>query len=249
MNPKYAYLLVDLFCLSGPFFLSFHKSVAFYKNFKPLAAGILLMSAVYLPWDILFTHWGIWNFNPKYTMQSRWFLLPIEEWLFFVAVPFACVFTFECVRYFKKTAPSKRFTQITSFSILVISTVLCVFAAFEELWYTFSATLLCSALLLFHIQRRSEFLGYFLFAWFILLIPFYMSNGILTGLHFYEYDLVNTSQVEITEAIVRYNNQFNLGIRIWSVPIEDFFYGLAMILLALTPYEYFRLKWKSKTSL
>jgi lycopene cyclase domain-containing protein len=249
MNPKYAYLLVDLFCLSGPFFLSFHKSVAFYKNFKPLAAGILLMSAVYLPWDILFTHWGIWNFNPKYTMQSRWFLLPIEEWLFFVAVPFACVFTFECLRYFKKTAPSKRFTQITSFSLLAISTVLSVFAAFEELWYTFSATLLCSAMLLFHIQRRSEFLGYFLFAWFILLIPFYMSNGILTGLHFYEYDLVNTSQVEITEAIVRYNNQFNLGIRIWSVPIEDFFYGLAMILLALTPYEYFRLKWKSKTSL
>jgi len=249
MNPKYAYLLVDLFCLSGPFFLSFHKSVAFYKNFKPLAAGILLMSAVYLPWDILFTHWGIWNFNPKYTMQSRWFLLPIEEWLFFVAVPFACVFTFECVRYFKKTAPSKRFTQITSFSLLAISTLLSVFAAFEELWYTFSATLLCSAMLLFHIQRRSEFLGYFLFAWFILLIPFYMSNGILTGLHFYEYDLVNTSQVEITEAIVRYNNQFNLGIRIWSVPIEDFFYGLAMILLALTPYEYFRLKWKSKTSL
>jgi lycopene cyclase domain-containing protein len=247
MNPKYAYLLVDLFCLSGPFFLSFHKSVAFYKNFKPLAAGILLMSAVYLPWDILFTHWGIWNFNPKYTMQSRWFLLPIEEWLFFVAVPFACVFTFECVRYFKKTAPSKRFTQITSFSLLAISTVLSVFAAFEELWYTFSATLLCSAMLLFHIQRRSEFLGYFLFAWFILLIPFYMSNGILTGLHFYEYDLVNTSQVEITEAIVRYNNQFNLGIRIWSVPIEDFFYGLAMILLALTPYEYFREKWKSRT--
>ncbi len=247
MNPKYAYLLVDLFCLSGPFFLSFHKSVAFYKNFKPLAAGILLMSAVYLPWDILFTHWGIWNFNPKFTMQSRWFLLPIEEWLFFVAVPFACVFTFECVRYFKKTAPSKRFTQITSFSVLAISTVLCVFAAFEELWYTFSATLLCSAMLLFHIQRRSEFLGYFLFAWFILLIPFYMSNGILTGLHFYEYDLVNTSHVEITEAIVRYNNQFNLGIRIWSVPIEDFFYGLAMILLALTPYEYFREKWKSRT--
>ena len=247
MNPKYAYLLGDLFCLSGPFFLSFHKSVAFYKNFKPLAAGILLMSAVYLPWDILFTHWGIWNFNPKFTMQSRWFLLPIEEWLFFVAVPFACVFTFECVRYFKKTAPSKRFTQITSFSVLAISTVLCVFAAFEELWYTFSATLLCSAMLLFHIQRRSEFLGYFLFAWFILLIPFYMSNGILTGLHFYEYDLVNTSHVEITEAIVRYNNQFNLGIRIWSVPIEDFFYGLAMILLVLTPYEYFREKWKSRT--
>jgi hypothetical protein len=82
----------------------------------------------------------------------------------------------------------------------------------------------------------------------ILLIPFFISNGILTGLDFYNYPLFNTSKVDITEAIVRYNNNFNLGFRIWSVPVEDFFYGLAMVLLTVTPYEYFRLKWKSKTS-
>ena len=249
MKSSYAYILVDLFCLAGPFLLSFHKSVAFYKNFKALFIGLLVMFTVYLPWDILFTHWGIWNFNATYTLHYRWFLLPLEEWLFFIAVPFACVFTFECVRHFKKSAPSKTFTTISATTILLISSCLCVYSGVKELWYTFSATLLCSALLLFHIQRRSEFLGYFLFAWFILLIPFYISNGILTGLHFYDYPLINTNQVNITEAIVRYNNQFNLGIRIWSVPIEDFFYGLAMVLLTLTPYEYFRLKGKAKTQL
>jgi lycopene cyclase domain-containing protein len=249
MKSSYAYILVDLFCLAGPFILSFHKSVAFYKNFKALFIGLLVMFSVYLPWDILFTHWGIWNFNTTYTLQYRWFLLPLEEWLFFLAVPFACVFTFECVRHFKKSVPSKTFTTISATTILLISSCLCIYSGVKELWYTFSATLLCSALLLFHIQRRSEFLGYFLFAWFILLIPFYISNGILTGLHFYDYPLINTNQVNITEAIVRYNNQFNLGIRIWSVPIEDFFYGLAMVLLTLTPYEYFRLKGKAKTQL
>jgi lycopene cyclase domain-containing protein len=234
--------------LSGPFILSFHKSVAFYKKFKALFLGLLFMWAVYIPWDIFFTHWGIWNFNQTYTLTQRWFLLPIEEWLFFIAVPFACVFTFECVRYFKKTAPSKSFTRISGTTISIIAAVLCVYAGVEKLWYTFSATLLCATLLLFHLRRKSEFLGYFLFAWFILLIPFFISNGILTGLHFYEYDLINTSKVNITEAIVRYNNEYNLGVRIWSVPIEDFFYGLAMVLLTLTPYEYFSLKWKSKTS-
>ena len=249
MKSSYAYILVDLFCLAGPFILSFHKSVAFYKNFKALFIGLLVMFSVYLPWDILFTHWGIWNFNATYTLQYRWFLLPLEEWLFFLAVPFACVFTFECVRHFKKSPPSKTFTTISGTTILLISSCLCVYSGIKELWYTFSATLLCIALLLFHIQRRSEFLGYFLFAWFILLIPFYISNGILTGLHFYDYPLINANQVNITEAIVRYNNQFNLGIRIWSVPIEDFFYGLAMVLLTLTPYEYFRLKGKAKTQL
>ncbi len=246
MNSSYAYLLVDLFCLAGPFFLSFHKSVAFYKNFKALSIGILAMFAIYLPWDILFTHWGIWNFNSTYTLAPRWFLLPIEEWLFFIAVPFACVFTFECVRYFKKTEPSIYFVKIAAPALTLVAAFLCAYAGIKGLWYTFSATLLCSLLLLFHLRRKTNYIGYFLLAWFILLIPFFISNGILTGLHFYKYDLINTSEVTISEAIVRYNNNFNLGIRIWSVPVEDFFYGLSMVLLTLTPYEFFRLKWKSK---
>lgn len=248
MNPKYAYILVDIFCLAGPFFLSFHKSVAFYKNFKPLLVGFLVMFAVYVPWDILFTHWGIWSFNNEFTLQTRLLLLPIEEWLFFLAVPFACVFSFECVRYFKKTPPSPSFTKITSSTIVFASAALVIYSGLNALWYTFTASFMCCLMLLIHMKLKSEFLGSFLFAWIILLIPFFISNGILTGLHFYKYDLINTSQVNISEAIVRYNNNYNLGIRIWSVPIEDFFYGLAMVLLTITPYEYFRLKWKSKRS-
>ena len=247
MNSNYAYLFVDLFCLAGPFFLSFHKSVAFYKNFNALFVGIFAMFAVYLPWDILFTHWGIWNFNSTYTLKPRWLSLPMEEWLFFIAVPFACVFTFECVRYFKKSELSISFLKIAAPTIALVAACLCVYAGINGLWYTFSATLLSSLLLLFHIIRKSNYLGYFIFAWFILLIPFFISNGILTGLHFYKYNLINTANVNISEAIVRYNNNYNLGIRVWSVPIEDFFYGLAMVLLTLTPYEYFRLKWNSKT--
>ncbi len=247
MNPNYAYLLVDLFCLSGPFFLSFHNSVSFYKSFKPLLYGLLFMLSIYLPWDILYTYWGIWNFNSTYTLQYRWFILPLEEWLFFIAVPFACVFTFECVRYFKKTSPSNTFTKIASYTIVISAAILCAYGCYKEHWYTFSACLLCLGLLSFHMIRKTIYLGYFLFAWMILLIPFFISNGILTGIHFYKYALINTSDIEITEAIVRYNNNFNLGIRIWSVPIEDFFYGLAMVLLTLTPYEYFRLKGKIKT--
>lgn len=242
MTLNYAYILVDLLCISGPFLLSFHKSVAFYKNFKALAIGLLIMMLVYIPWDILFTHLGIWNFNEKYTLEYRWLLLPIEEWLFFLAVPFACVFTFECVRHFKKSPPSSTFTRVASTLILIFCLVLMWVAGKYELWYTFSATTLCLILMLYHTYKKSPFLGYLLFAWIILLVPFYISNGILTGLHFYQYDVINTNNVNISDAIVRYNNQFNLGIRIWSVPVEDFFYGLAMVLLTITPYEYFRLK-------
>ena len=80
-------------------------------------------------------------------------------------------------------------------------------------------------------------MGYFHLSWWILLIPFYIANGVLTGLDFYKYPFINLQPENITDQIVWYNNDHNLGVRIWSVPLDDFFYGMAMVLLALTVYE------------
>jgi hypothetical protein len=77
MNSSYAYILVDLFCLAGPFILSFHKSVAFYKKFKALFVGLLFMCAVYIPWDILFTHWGNLEFQSNLYTNSK--MVPIAH--------------------------------------------------------------------------------------------------------------------------------------------------------------------------
>jgi hypothetical protein len=40
---NYYYLLVDILCLSGPFFLSFQKRLPFFKYWKALFAGTLAM--------------------------------------------------------------------------------------------------------------------------------------------------------------------------------------------------------------
>lgn len=61
----------------------------------------------------------------------------------------------------------------------------------------------------------------FYLAWFIGLIPFLVVNGILTGM-----------------PVVEYNPEHNLGIRIFTIPIEDSGYFLLLFLMVVSIYEY-----------
>lgn len=231
----YLYLFVNLSCLLGPFILSFHPRLHLYKRWKSIAIGMLAMMTVFIPWDIFFTKNNIWHFSNEYTLGFKILELPIEEWLFFICVPFACIFTFEViVSYFPKK-PSSIFTQLISLILIVISIALSI--SYFNHWYTLSASATCVLLLIYHTWKKSEFLGHFYIAWAFLQLPFFISNGVLTGLKFWEYPFINTSKIELENAIVYYNNSHNLGMRIWSVPADDFFYGLVMVLLALTFYK------------
>lgn len=231
----YLYLFVNLSCLLGPFILSFHPRLHLYKRWKSIAIGMLAMMTVFIPWDIFFTKNNIWHFSNEYTLGFKILELPIEEWLFFICVPFACIFTFEViVSYFPKK-PSSLFTQLISLILIVISIALSI--SYFNHWYTLSASATCVLLLIYHTWKKSEFLGHFYIAWAFLQLPFFISNGVLTGLKFWEYPFINTSKIELENAIVYYNNSHNLGMRIWSVPADDFFYGLVMVLLALTFYK------------
>ena len=67
-------------------------------------------------------------------------------------------------------------------------------------------------------------LGRFFLTYLILIVPFFICNGILTG-------------TGLAEPVVLYNNAENLGIRILTLPIEDIFYGMLLILLNTVIYE------------
>ena len=70
-----------------------------------------------------------------------------------------------------------------------------------------------------------------------LLVPFIISNGVLTGIDFWQYPLLNFSVDAVADQIVWYNNDHNLRVRIFSMPIDDLFYGFLMIAMTVVSYE------------
>jgi lycopene cyclase domain-containing protein len=69
-----------------------------YAQWKRLALTLLPVLAVFLAWDGYAIARGHWQFDPAQTTGVRIGSVPLEELLFFVAVPVASVIALEAVR-------------------------------------------------------------------------------------------------------------------------------------------------------
>lgn len=212
---KYTYLLIDALTILFPFILSFDKKVHFYTYWKALFLGIVVVGGVYVCWDIIFTHLGVWSFNPLYTLSYRFGELPIEEWLFFLVVPYACAFIYKSLAaYFDIKQASQLLWSLFLVSGIVL---LLIGIVFYDRYYTCATMLLTGSvnclLYVFRNQLTQFNLRTFLYSFLIALIPFLIVNGLLTSI-----------------PVVLYNDAENLGIRIYTIPVEDVFYGYALLL-------------------
>lgn len=237
-NSKYLYLVVEIGCFIIPFLFSFHPRLRFFKNWKALAKSLLVMMAFFIPWDIYFTSIGIWGFNDEYTIGLRLFHLPLEEWLFFICIPYACIFTYHCMKFFFAKEPFPIAFRYLAFLMACIFIILAM--VYTDRWYTFTAHLLSGLFLMIHLfVLRSKYLGWYMLT-FILITPlFLISNGILTGISFWDYPLLNADAGSISHSVVWYNNDHNLQFRLFSMPLDDVAYGMLMLLLTTTLYEKF----------
>jgi len=174
------------------------------------------MNAIYLIWDIIFTRIGVWGFNEDYLIGLTILSLPLEEWLFFICIPFASLF----IHFNKiKLQPKWRLSEsITKFAVIIIVTLLLLQLVqnFGKLYTTVTFTTSIIVLLLVTL-RNISLLQDFLVSYVFILIPFFIVNGILTGSF-------------IIDQVVWYNNDHNMGIRIGTIPFEDIFYGMTLLL-------------------
>ncbi len=213
----YSVLLIT--SISVPLILSFDKKLQFYKQWKHLLPSLFTIAAIYIVCDIYLTNLGVWGFNPRYHSNIIIFNLPLEEWLFFIVVPYASIFLHESVvLYFPGLRLSRRISKtVTIFLIIALAFV--VLFNTQKTYTVYIFVVLIIALLL-SIFDKSEVIRSFFLTFLIILIPFIIVNAILTGSF-------------IEEEIVWYNNSENLGIRFFTIPIEDFGYAFSLILLNL----------------
>ena len=217
-----------IFTIIGPFALSFDKKVHFYTNFPFLFKSILPVSTLFIFWDILFTKKSIWGFTAEYISTIKVANLPLEEVLFFILVPFACLFIYEVSKsYFPNLNVSK---VIKPFNYLFIGLGLVLISKGIGNCYTCSAvTSGILLVLIFGIILKKSWYGWFVVSFLIALIPFLIVNGILTG-------------ATTPKPIVWYNENHIVGWRIITIPVEDLYYNLSLLLPITAIFEYFKKK-------
>ncbi len=218
LNTHNTYFVILLLSIVGPLALSFDKKVAFYTKWKQVFGAMLLPAFFYVVWDIIFTQKEVWSFNKDYITGIHLYNLPIEEVFFFFVVPYCCVFIYACVRcYFPKLQTNKT-TGVIFKNLAVLFFVVACFNFERD--YTFYTFLFCSLFILFLLFQRFNQAA-FLVSYLIILIPFLIVNGFLTAI-----------------PVVIYNDAENLGIRIFTIPFEDVFYGMLLVMMNILGYEH-----------
>jgi lycopene cyclase domain-containing protein len=227
LNPQYTYFIILAASIAGPLALSFDKKVAFYKKWKYIFPSMIVPCLLYIAWDMYFTHLGVWSFNPAYVTGIKIGNLPIEEVLFFVIVPYCCLFIYECLRCYFPNFKNKKWAdtilQLVGLVLLVSGII------FYNRYYTGWTFIFNGVFIALIYLFKKIFIAFdaaaFLVSYAIMLVPFLIVNGFLTAI-----------------PVVLYNDAENLGIRIYTIPFEDTFYGMLLVLMIIVLYEKLREK-------
>ena len=220
----YSYIL--FFSILIPFIYSFHPKIKFYKQWPAFILSTLVVATIFILWDIKFTELGIWGFNHLHVSNIKINNLPLEECLFFLIIPYCCVFTYEVLnKYLDKLYSIKQQYTLITAMILFIGAII-----YKEQSYTFSI-LIGNGIIFFLLYLSKISYEKILNSFFILLIPFFIVNGLLTGSF-------------IEEEVVWYNSDHIWNIRAGTIPIEDSLYFTMMFFSQIILYEHLKKKIK-----
>ena len=219
---KFEYLLFNLIVTAGPIVFQLNHQMKHISKWrlKLITNGIVMIP--YIIWDALVTG-SHWWFNETYTLDFRLFGLPIEEWLFFLTVPFGCLLVWETLpdaklsrqlrslRHIRRGLYAAMPVGIWAFSIgkQYTGLVLCCFGIVG-----LADTFLGTDLLL-----QSKTYAYLAIVSCLILV----FNGYLTA-----------------RPVVLYAEAYQMGYRILTIPIEDFGYGFTLMLFNAMLYEKLR---------
>lgn len=221
----FTYLLVNFFTIIISFIFSFHKKINFYRFFKPFIYASIIVAIPFIIWDIIFTKIGVWWFNRDYTIGVNFFGLPVEEWLFFICIPFACIFTYFCFNKFFDLNWTNKLTNVIAIFLIALCVIFAI--KYHDRLYPLITSII-TAITLFFLRFifKVNWIGKGTVVYLVLMFGFLPVNGILTG-------------TGLASPIVNYNPEEILNLRLLSIPIEDVFYGYSLFMLNIFFFNFF----------
>ncbi len=222
------YLLINIAVIAVPLILTFEKNIKFYKKLPAVFISIITVGTAYIAWDIIATARGDWGFNPLYLTGIYIFNLPLEEVLFFVTIPYAIIFLFETAHFYLSDRQIVYYCNLYTFAALFFSVSSLLFIG---QYYTMYVLLFVGLFFVTAKLLNSSLLKSRLYWQFILFtfVPFFIVNYFLTSL-----------------PIVTYGESAIWGVRITTIPVEDFFYSFSMLSFNLLIYKTVKEKWLRK---
>ncbi len=222
---RHVYAIIALASFAGPLALSFDRRVYFIQYLLPTLIATVGVGTVYIVWDVLVTRAGHWRFNDATVGTIRILDLPPGEWLFFLLIPYACLFTYEVViEYFGAGTPAP---SLNWFQFVLAAACVVLAVAWRKRGYTslamISATIyfVASGILTPGIVAASGYLLSMLLSF----VAFTIVNGLYTSI-----------------PTIFYNDDAILGVKAGTIPLEDFVYNLSYIGLIYTVYLVVKLR-------
>lgn len=225
---NYLYLILNIVTLIFPLLWSFEAKIAYSKKWYALFPSILVTAIIFLAWDEWFTEMGVWGFNVQYLTGIYLGSLPLEECMFFIVVPFSTIFIYEVLNYYLPKDYLKPYAKVIT--VFLIAGLLIMAMLNMDKWYTGVNFFFVAIILSVHLYLHSDrFLGRFYLFYLVHLIPFSLFNGTLTGAF-------------TQDPVVFYDDLENLGVRVFTIPVEDFFYSMGLMLMNISIYEWIKLR-------
>ena len=219
--PVYAYILLASWAIPLLFSI-FALNVI--RDWPKFLLSTSIVAGFFLIWDACFTTMGIWGFNDDYCLGLYFLGMPIEEWSFFFVIPFCSLFIhFALHGWYADLGIRRNYTLAITWIIMVVAGGLLLFHWMK--WYTLINFLTLIVILRLGLKYNVDLLSKFYISFLLILVPFFIVNGILTGSF-------------VTDPIVWYNESEFMGIRIGTVPLEDIGYAFTMLFGNLLIYDF-----------
>lgn len=223
---SFTYILVLFFIVIICFIASFDKRLQFNKHFGAFLKASVLVAIPFIAWDVWFTAKGVWWFNINYTMGLNIAGLPLEEWLFFIFIPFSCIFTYYSIDKFFEMEWLSGFNNLIVFVTVIVCSVTALLY-YDKIYTLITSLSAILTVVYLHFIAKADWISKASLVFTILMLGFLPVNGILTG-------------TGLETPIVNYNPDDFLGIRILTIPIEDSVYGYTQFLLVLYFFKHFK---------